>query len=69
MEIFKYILNKDEYVDCNFELELETYTLRKFDKHVKENDCPTCDLEKTKYLNIFDLMGVIKDEYQNKLQF
>lgn len=66
MEIFKYILNKDDYEDCNFEFELETCTIKNINRHTRDCSCPTCNFNGEKYWNIFDLIGVVNDEYENR---
>ena len=66
MEIFKYILDKDNYEDCNFELELDTNTLKNISTHKRECACPTCNSGKEKYFNIYDLIEVVNGEYENR---
>lgn len=66
MEIFKYILDEENYEDCNLELELETYTFKNTGIHSRECNCPTCNLGNEKYLNIYDLIEVVSGEYGNK---
>lgn len=67
MEIFKYILDEYNYEDCNFELELETNTLKNINTHNRNCTCPTCNLENEKYLNIYDLIEVADGKYENRL--
>lgn len=67
MEIFKYILDEDNYEDCNLELELETYTFKNISSHRRACSCPTCNWGNEKYLNIYDLIEAVNGECENRL--
>ncbi len=58
MEVFKYILNNDNH-DVSYEIDLDKLSIRKYNMHMKNKNCPVCN--NMKFVHIKDLYKISKE--------